>query len=90
MLLKRVVGAMRGHLRHYDPIIRVGVDEFVCVMPDATTDAARGRFATVQSALTSDPEPCAIKAGFAALAPEDSADALINRAHADLPRVLDR
>jgi diguanylate cyclase (GGDEF)-like protein len=90
ILLKRVVGAMRSHLRPYDPIIRVGGDEFVCEMPDATADAARERFATVQSALTQDPEPCAIKVGFAALEPEDSADALINRADADLPHALDR
>jgi GGDEF domain-containing protein len=30
-------------LRPYDPIVRWGGDEFVCVMPGADADDARGR-----------------------------------------------
>lgn len=84
-LLQRAVHAIRGHLRSYDIIVRTGGDEFLCVMAGATIDDARQRFAAVQAALASDPDPCEIKVGFAALAPQDSAAELIERADADLP-----
>jgi PleD family two-component response regulator len=76
---------IRGHLRSYDLIVRIGGDEFLCVMSDATITEARKRFATVQAALTADSDRCEIKVGFAALAPNDSADELIRRADAELP-----
>jgi PAS domain S-box-containing protein len=34
-LLRDVVGAIRAHLRAYDPIVRVGGDEFVCALGTA-------------------------------------------------------
>jgi PleD family two-component response regulator len=79
------VRGIRGHLRSYDLIVRIGGDEFLCVMSDATITEARKRFATVQAALTADSDRCEIKVGFAALAPNDSADELIRRADAELP-----
>jgi diguanylate cyclase (GGDEF)-like protein len=84
-LLQRAVRGIRGHLRSYDLIVRVGGDEFLCVMSDATITEARKRFATIQAALTADSDRCEIKVGFAALAPDDSADELIRRADAELP-----
>jgi diguanylate cyclase (GGDEF)-like protein len=84
-LLLRTVHAIRGHLRSYDMIVRVGGDEFLCVMSDATIEDARQRFDAVHRVLAGDPDPCEIKVGFAALAPEDSAAELIERAEADLP-----
>jgi hypothetical protein len=39
----------------------------------------------MQTVLTADPEPLAIKVGFAALGPRDSAAELIQRADAELP-----
>jgi diguanylate cyclase (GGDEF)-like protein len=83
-LLQRVVHAIREHLRSYDVVVRVGGDEFVCVMSGTTIEDARQRFDAVRSALARDPYPCEIKVGFAALAPEDSAAVLIERADADL------
>jgi diguanylate cyclase (GGDEF)-like protein len=84
-LLQRAVRAIRGHLRSYDSIVRIGGDEFLCVMSGATIPDARRRFGAVQAALAADPDWCEIKVGFAALEPEDSAAELIQRADADLP-----
>jgi diguanylate cyclase (GGDEF)-like protein len=84
-LLQRAVHAIRGHLRSYDMVVRIGGDEFLCVMSGTTLEDARQRFDAVHAALAADPDPCEIKVGFAALAPQDSAAELIARADADLP-----
>jgi hypothetical protein len=51
----------------------------------ATIQDARQRFASVQTTLAADPDPLAIKVGFAALEPWDSAAELFQRADAELP-----
>jgi diguanylate cyclase (GGDEF)-like protein len=84
-LLQRAVRAIRSHLRPYDLIVRHGGDEFLCVMSGATIELARQRFDAIQAALAEDPNPAAIKVGFAALDSQDSATDLIERADADLP-----
>ena len=84
-LLQRAVRAIRAHLRSYDLIVRHGGDEFLCVMSGATIELARQRFNAIQAALADERGPGAIKVGFAALAPQDSAAELIGRADADLP-----
>jgi diguanylate cyclase (GGDEF)-like protein len=84
-LLQRAVTAIRSHLRSYDMIVRIGGDEFLCVMSGATIEDARQRFGAVHIALAADLDPCEIKVGFAALMSHDSAADLIERADADLP-----
>ena len=84
-LLQRAVHTVRGHLRSYDLIVRLGGDEFLGVMSGATIDGARQRFTAVQAALAAEPDPCAIRVGFAALAPGDTAAALIQRADHQMP-----
>jgi diguanylate cyclase (GGDEF)-like protein len=84
-LLQRAVHAIRDHLRSYDIVVRIGGDEFLCVMSGATIEDARQRFGAVHAALAADPDPCEIRVGFAALTPQDSATELIERADADLP-----
>jgi diguanylate cyclase (GGDEF)-like protein len=84
-LLQRAVHAIRAHLRSYDLIVRIGGDEFLCVMSGASLDDAHQRFNVIQAALAVDPDGCEIKVGFAALSAEDSAAELIRRADADLP-----
>jgi diguanylate cyclase (GGDEF)-like protein len=84
-MLQHAVRRIRTHLRTYDLIVRVGGDEFLCVMSGATIQDARQRFASVQTMLAADPDPLAIKVGFAALGPRDSAAELIQRADAELP-----
>jgi len=84
-LLQHAVNTIRGHLRSYDLIVRIGGDEFMCVMSGATVDYAHQRFAAIQTTLAADPYPCELKVGFAALTDEDSAADLIRRADAELP-----
>jgi len=84
-LLQRAVDGIRRHLRSYDLIVRIGGDEFVCVMSGATIKDAEHRFNIIQNALAADSEPCEIKVGFAELEAEDSAAELIRRADAELP-----
>lgn len=83
-VLQRAVTGIRGDLRSYDLIVRVGGDEFVCAMPGATIEDARERFMAIQTALEFVADHCAIRAGFAELMPGDDTDRLIARADAAL------
>jgi diguanylate cyclase (GGDEF)-like protein len=84
-LLQHAVNAIRVHLRSYDLIVRIGGDEFMCVMSGATIEHARKRFAAIQTKLAADAYPSEIKVGFAALTDADTAVELIQRADAELP-----
>lgn len=84
VLLRRVVDAIRGQLRSYDLIVRLGGDEFLCVMSDMTLLDARERFSQVAAALAGAPDGAAITAGFAELAPDETATQLIARADSEL------
>jgi diguanylate cyclase (GGDEF)-like protein len=82
-LLKDVVGVLRAHLRSYDAIVRVGGDEFVCVMSGAPIESARQRFASIKA--STDESGCAIKFGVAGLDGEDDVPALVDRADHAMP-----
>jgi diguanylate cyclase (GGDEF)-like protein len=84
-LLRHAASAIRDHLRSYDVIVRIGGDEFMCVMSGATIEYAHQRFAAIQATLAADGYPCEIKVGFAALTDADTATDLIQRADAELP-----
>ncbi len=83
-LLKGAVAVIRAHLRTYDAIVRVGGDEFVCVMSGAALGSARHRFKSIKAALAADSSLGEIKVGVAELGPDDSAAELIDRADAEL------
>jgi diguanylate cyclase (GGDEF)-like protein len=83
-LLKRVVALIGEHLRSYDLIIRVGGDEFLCAIANMTLDDARERFSAIASALAGSNEAGAIRFGFAALLPDETATDLIARADREL------
>jgi diguanylate cyclase (GGDEF)-like protein len=83
-LLRRAVHGIRSHLRSYDLIVRMGGDEFVCVMPGATIQDARQRFAAIQTDLAATPDRCEIRIGYAELAQDDNTADLIERADAQL------
>jgi diguanylate cyclase (GGDEF)-like protein len=84
-LLQTAVRAIRAHLRSYDLIVRLGGDEFLCVLSGTTIEEARERFDAVIAALAADADrQCEIKVGFGVLGPMDSAAELIQRADAEL------
>lgn len=83
-LLTLVVAIIKGHLRSYDLIIRVGGDEFVCAMSNMTLLDARERFVHVAAMLAAASDGGAIRYGLAELTPDDSATELIARADREL------
>jgi diguanylate cyclase (GGDEF)-like protein len=83
-LLVRVVAVIRAHLRSYDLIIRLGGDEFLCVMANTTKRDARDRFELIAAALAAASDAGAIRAGFAELTSDETATELIARADAEL------
>ena len=83
-LLQRVVAALRRHVRSYDLVIRVGGDEFLCVMSGVLVAEAHRRFDQVTSDLAAGDDPTQITAGFAELEPDETADELIARADRDM------
>ncbi len=83
-LLIRVVALIREHLRSYDLIIRLGGDEFLCVMSNVSSPDARRRFTTIDAVLDAAPETGAIRIGFAEFTLNDSASDLIARADGEL------
>ena len=83
-LLKRVVAVIATHLRPYDLVIRLGGDEFLCVMNDTTLAYARSRFAAIADELAAAAGPGAIRTGFALLRAGESAAELMARADRQL------
>jgi diguanylate cyclase (GGDEF)-like protein len=83
-LLAAVGDALGRSLRSYDLVIRVGGDEFVCVLSDITVEDARQRLAAVCERVGAGRAGGSISVGFAELQPDDSPHDLIARADAAL------
>ena len=81
-LLEKTVRVIRDHLRAYDVIIRIGGDEFVCVMSGATVEDARGRFEGIQADAAG--TGLGIRFGIAALRPGDGPSDVVERADSEL------
>ncbi|MCA1700117.1 MAG: GGDEF domain-containing protein [Actinobacteria bacterium] len=78
-LLRDVVGAIRSHLRSYDPIVRVGGDEFICVLAATELDEARRRFDAIRQTIKATQPTASISVGYATLRPQDTLTQLIAR-----------
>ena len=89
-LLAAVGGALGKSLRSYDLIIRVGGDEFLCVLSDITVEEARQRVAAVGERLAGGQAGGSISVGVAQLEPDDSPGDLIARADAARLTTRDR
>jgi diguanylate cyclase (GGDEF)-like protein len=84
-LLRRAVHAIRSHVRTYDMIVRLGGDEFLCVLSQMSVLTASERFEAIKVALAKEPGAPQIRVGIAALRPEDTAGELVKRADDELP-----
>ena len=83
LALVGVVNAIRGVLRSYDLVVRLGGDEFLCVLAGLDEAGARTRLADATAALSARDLPSAT-VGIAQMRARESARALIARADADL------
>jgi diguanylate cyclase (GGDEF)-like protein len=83
-LLQQVVALIKKKLRSYDLIIRMGGDEFLCVVSTITLSDARSRFSSIGEALAGSGGPGAIRSGFAEFQPDETAEDLIARADGEL------
>jgi diguanylate cyclase (GGDEF)-like protein len=83
-LLQAVTAAIKSKLRSYDPIVRVGGDEFVCGFVNTGLGAARRRVRMIQTGLEQSPLTASISVGLAALGPDDTLEDLTARGDADL------
>ena len=80
-VLQVVVREIRSHLRSFDPIIRYGGDEFVAGLGGTDLEEAQRRFEKIGSAIEDDAR-VGISVGLAVLAPDDTPEALMERADA--------
>jgi diguanylate cyclase (GGDEF)-like protein len=83
-VLRRVVGVLQTRLRSYEPIIRLGGDEFLCALSGATIENARRRFVEIEAELAAESNGDSISVGLAELGADDSPTDLIERADAEL------
>jgi diguanylate cyclase (GGDEF)-like protein len=77
-LLRGIVDAIRANLRSYDPIVRVGGDEFICALAGADLDETRERFIAIQESLRVAPG-ASISVGLAELLATDTLEDLRRR-----------
>jgi GGDEF domain-containing protein len=70
--------------RQRDPTVRVGGDEFVCVLSGATDPVVRDRFTSVKASLAAEEPGGSIKVGIAVLGPDETATQLIGLADSEM------
>jgi len=86
-LIRALVSALRSRLRSYDPIVRWGGDEFVCLVTDADLDTARARFTKVNEDLREGHPGANVAVGLAMLGHGDTLEDLLDSADNDLLEV---
>jgi len=80
-VLQVVASRLRGQMRSYDLIIRLGGDEFLCVLPGVAADKVRERFARLKEPADGH---AAVSVGLTELQDDDGVQELISRADDDL------
>jgi diguanylate cyclase (GGDEF)-like protein len=85
-MLVQVATALKAQLRAHDLVIRVGGDEFVCVVAGLDRPVVAARLARVNDALSAATPPGSVSFGLAELRPGDTSESLVERADAELYR----
>jgi diguanylate cyclase (GGDEF)-like protein len=85
-LLCDVVAALRSRLRPYDPLTRWGGDEFVCAVSNTSIEEAGQRFEEAREVLAAEKPGARFSFGLAALAKDDTLEAILDRADRSLLR----
>ena len=80
-VLRNVADGIRSHMRSYDLLMRLGGDEFLCVLPGVSADDVRRRFHELGPA---GPASWSISLGTSELREGDGAQELIDRADRNL------
>ena len=76
--------SIQAELRSYDPVVRFGGDEFVCVMGGADIESASERFEAISRRFAATGKRRSITVGLAELRSEDSLEDLLERGDEDL------
>jgi diguanylate cyclase (GGDEF)-like protein len=83
-LLRDSVASIRANIRSYEPIVRIGGDEFLFTISGVSRAEAEERTALIRADLARRPSGGRLTLGLAELEPEDDLSDLIGRADADL------
>jgi diguanylate cyclase (GGDEF)-like protein len=83
-LLQAVVAALETGRRSYDPIVRIGGDEFLCGFTNTNLTASRRRVDEIRGSLERGNIAASISVGLAILGDRDTLEMLIARADADM------
>jgi diguanylate cyclase (GGDEF)-like protein len=83
-LLRDAVAAIRANIRRYEPIVRIGGDEFLFTIGRVGCAEAEERTALIRADLARRPSGGRFTIGLAELEPEDDLADLIHRADANL------
>lgn len=83
-LLQDVAECLGRHMRSYDLLVRLGGDEFLCVLPGVTPDDVRRRFEHLGAELSVGPASRSVSIGVGELRDADGPQELVDRADQDL------
>ena len=83
-LLAAVAEAIRSRLRSYDPVVRVGGDEFVCAITETKLDQVESILRGIQQSLKAISDEGSVSFGVASMQAGDDLDALLERGDREL------
>jgi diguanylate cyclase (GGDEF)-like protein len=83
-LLREVAEGLRDHMRSYDLLVRLGGDEFLCVLPGVTVDEVRRRLDELGSEMPAGPTVGSVSIGLSELHDDEGTQELIDRADRNL------
>jgi diguanylate cyclase (GGDEF)-like protein len=83
-ILVALVNILRGRLRSYDAIVRMGGDDFVCVLPNVGMRSVERRVRLIRLELRGLVPPITMRVGLASRKPGDTTTSLLARANGAL------